>query len=150
MKRPMTLIVPIALLALAACSSSSGKSSDSSSSTTAAKTSATTAKPVTTTLPAGPIFAQAGTGTASTAKFKVPNDWDLAWTYNCRAALGGTGNFIVEIYDVYSTPQLDLDNQGVNQVGAGGQGVEHYHSGGNTKYLQITSECPWTVKVTKG
>jgi hypothetical protein len=36
----------------------------------------------------------------------------------------------------------------VNQLGQSGTGVEHYHSGGNTKFLKIDSECAWTVSVT--
>jgi hypothetical protein len=109
------------------------------------------APPATTKAPAGPIFTQSGTGTATTDKFKVPSDWNLAWHYDCSNFLGGSGNFIVTIYDYYGqNSQLDLDNQGVNQVGHGGDGVEHYHSGGNTKYFQINSECGWTVTVTKG
>lgn len=105
----------------------------------------------TTTAPPGPLFTQTGSGTAQTATFKVPNNWNLAWTYDCTSTFGGTGNFIVEIYDYYpnSKSALDLDNQGVNQLGAQGKATDHYHSGGNTKYLSISSECPWTVTVTK-
>jgi hypothetical protein len=109
------------------------------------------APPPATKAPAGPIFTQSGTGTATTDKFKVPSDWNLAWHYDCSNFPLGTGNFIVMIYDYYGqNSALDLDNQGVNQVGHGGDGVEHYHSGGNTKYFQINSECGWTVTVTKG
>jgi hypothetical protein len=105
--------------------------------------------PTTTTAPK-PALLQAGQGTATTNTFKVPQNWDLSWSYDCSQALGGQGNFIVMIYDYYKAgSQLDLDNQGVNQLGPSGKGVEHYHSGGNTKYLQITSECSWSVLVTK-
>jgi hypothetical protein len=97
---------------------------------------------------AGPIFTQAGTGTAQTATFKVPNNWDFAWHYDC-SNFGTSGNFSVQIYDYYgNNSQLDLDNQGVNQLGPSGTSTEHYHSGGNTKFLKIDSECAWTVTVT--
>jgi hypothetical protein len=80
----------------------------------------------------------------------VPNDWDLAWHYDCSGFAAGTGNFIITIYDYYpGHAQPDFDNQGVNQLGAGGQSVEHYHSGVNTKYLEIVSECPWKLTITK-
>lgn len=87
----------------------------------------------------------------------MPNNWDLAWSYDCTVALGGTGNFITTNYDLtgsaggnaQSGGNVDFDNQGVNQLGAKGSGVEHYHSGGNTKYITVTSECAWTITVTK-
>jgi hypothetical protein len=93
---------------------------------------------------------QNGSGTATTSSFKVPSSWNLGWSYDCSQNLGGQGNFIVDIYDDYGQKsQPDFDNQGINQLGAKGQGVEHYHSGGNSKFLKIGSECPWTVTVTK-
>lgn len=96
------------------------------------------------------VFQQIGSGTAQTAVFKVPSTWNLTWSYDCTQFLGGRGNFIVSIYDFYGqNSQLDLDNQGVNQLGASGKGTEHYYSGGNKKYLKIVSECSWGVLVTK-
>jgi hypothetical protein len=104
----------------------------------------------TTTAPAGPIFTQSGSGTATTDSFKVPSRWDLQWSYDCSGFAGGSGNFIVTIYDDYGqNSQVDFDNQGINQLGAGGNGVEHYHSGGNTKFFKVVSECNWTLTVTK-
>jgi hypothetical protein len=110
----------------------------------------TTKAPPTTKAPAGPIFTQSGSGTATTSSFKVPSSWDLGWSYDCTQTFGGQGNFAVDIWDDYGQKsQTDFDNQGVNQLGANGSGTEHYHSGGNTKFLKILSECPWTVTVTK-
>ena len=91
------------------------------------------------------IFEDAGSGTRSTQKFSFPDDWDLAWTYDC-SNFGYPGNFIVTMYDEHNV--VDYGTQQVNQLGPGGQGVEHYHSNG-TKYLQINSECSWTLKATK-
>lgn len=107
----------------------------------------TTAAP---TAPSGPIFTQSGTGTATTSSFKVPSTWDLAWSFDCSQNVINTGLFSVSIYDDYGQDStLDFDNQGVNQSGAGTNGVEHYHSGGNTKFLKIIATCPWTVTVAK-
>ncbi len=70
----------------------------------------------------------------------MPQSWDLAWSYDC-SSFGTQGNFQV-FYDYYSSGgQLDLENSPVNQLGASGSSVEHYHSGGNTKYLVTNSEC---------
>ena len=83
-----------------------------------------------------------GQGTKSTQKFTASGDWDLAYTYNC-ANFGSTGNFAVEITaDDPTTLELPVD-----ELGMSGASVEHYHDPG-TFYLQITSECLWTVKVT--
>jgi hypothetical protein len=95
-----------------------------------------------------PIFTQSGSGTAQTSTFRVPSNWDLSWHYDC-SNFGTTGNFLVQIFDYYgNNSTLDLDNQGVNQLGQSGTSVEHYHSGRNTKFLKIDSECAWTVSVT--
>ena len=83
-----------------------------------------------------------GSGTKTTQKFTTSgDDWDLVWTYNC-ASFGGSGNFIVMVKNGDGSPS---DNQGVNQLGANGSDTEHFHSGG-TFYLQVISECSWTVK----
>ncbi len=150
-----TVLAATAVVVLAACGSSSTKSG--SSSTTAAPAASTAATTATTVAPAGPIFTQTGSGTATTASFKVPNQWNFTWSYDCTASSIGTGNFITANYDLTgslggnasSGGSLDIDNQGVNQVGPKGAGVEHYHSGGNTKYVKVISECPWTITVTK-
>jgi hypothetical protein len=97
-----------------------------------------------------PVFQQTGAGTATTGSFKVPSTWDMVWSYDCSRTFGGQGNFIVEIYDDYGQKStVDFDNQGINQLGAKGTGIEHYHSGGNKKFLKVVSECPWSLLVTK-
>jgi hypothetical protein len=79
-----------------------------------------------------------GSGTKTTSKFSVGDDWDLAWTYDC-SNFGTSGNFIVSI-------DGDINmNQGVNQLGGSGHDVEHFHEGG-TFYLTINSECDWHVR----
>jgi len=144
---------------LAACGSSSSSSGGGGSTTTTAPagSSSTVATTATTKAAAGPIFTQNGSGTATTATFKVPNSWDLAWSYDCSGFPGGTGNFITTNYDLTGSAggdaasggNIDFDNQGINQLGASGSGVEHYHSGGNTKYIKVVSLCGWTLTVTK-
>lgn len=112
---------------------------------------AAAARVCTKTIAPPPIFTQTGTGTASTGKFRVPNDWDLAWHYDCTN-FGFQGNFQVTIYDADAEggPAIDFDNIPINQLGMSGASVEHYHSGGNLKYLQINGECNWDITITKG
>ena len=84
-----------------------------------------------------------GSGTKSTQTFSAPTNWTLEYTYDCTSFSGGTGNFQVFIQKAaggYSalTP--------VNQLGASGSDTEYYHSGGQL-YLEVNSECSWTVTV---
>jgi hypothetical protein len=100
----------------------------------------------TTTTPPGPIFMQSGTGISSTATFEVPSEWNLVWHYDCSSS-GGTGNFIVSIAN--SDGSSDFSSAGVNQLGAGGDGTEHYHADPGSKFLKVNSECAWTVTVVR-
>jgi Protein of unknown function (DUF2510) len=159
-------VVVVLLIIAAAAGGGSDDTNDAATDDASTTTTTSTGAPAATptapptappaTVPAGPIFTQTGSGTATTASFKVPNSWDMAWTYDC-ANFGTSGNFVVSIYDLTGSAggteesggSVDFDNQGVNQLGANGSGVEHFHSGGNTKYLKVISECNWTLTVTK-
>jgi hypothetical protein len=83
-----------------------------------------------------------GSGTKSTETFKVGDQWDLQWTYDC-ASFGQAGIFQVYIQSKTDPLAALID---VNQSGNSGQGVEHYHKAG-TMYLQVNSVCDWTIKV---
>ena len=99
-----------------------------------------------------PLFFQGGSGNATTASFHVPDDWDLSWHFDCGGRYSGQGSFVVTIYDADSDDgsAQDTDNQGTQQLGKNaGSGTDHYHSGGNTKFLEITSLCAWDVVVTR-
>lgn len=85
-----------------------------------------------------------GSGTKSTLKFTAGGDWDLNWTYDCSGFSGGQGNFIVTVYN--DGGSISYQNNGVNQLGKSDSGVEHYHNGG-TFYLEVNSECSWTINV---
>lgn len=84
-----------------------------------------------------------GNGTKTTQKFTAAGDWDLNWSYDC-SNFGGQGNFQVFIYT--GDGSMSFSNSPVNQLGASGSDVEHYHAGG-TYYLEINSECSWKVTV---
>lgn len=84
-----------------------------------------------------------GNGSKTTEKFTTQGDWDLRYSYDC-SAFGGQGNFQVYIYNGDGSPSFA--NSGVNQLGASGSDVDHYHTGG-TFYLVMNSECRWHVQV---
>lgn len=85
-----------------------------------------------------------GSGNHSSKTFKAPSSWKLKWSYNC-AAFGSKGNFIVA---VLTSNGHHSSNQSVNQLGKKGHGTENYHHGGKF-YLEVTSECAWTVVASK-
>lgn len=82
-----------------------------------------------------------GSGTKQTQQFTAAGNWDLNWSYDC-SNFGTQGNFGVTVYNKDGTP--NFDNTPVNQLGASGSDVQHYYKGG-TFYLDIESECSWTV-----
>lgn len=84
-----------------------------------------------------------GSGSKSTEKFTVDGDWDLEWDYNC-SNFGQPSNFIVNVFNEDATQ--NFDNASVNQLGATGKDVQHYHKDG-IFYLQVTSTCDWHIKV---
>lgn len=85
-----------------------------------------------------------GNGAKTTEKFTAAGDWDLAYTYDC-SNFGTQGNFAVLVYG--DDGNLSLSNQGPNELGNKGNDVDHEHHGG-TYYLDVNSECQWTIKVT--
>lgn len=115
--------------------------------TTATTRPPTTAAPTTA---AGPtvVFQKTGSGSATTESFGVKDEWALGWNYDC-SKFGNSGNFIVQISQPPGKVGVNVlsHDQGVNQLGASGASVEHYHYGG-TIYLQVISECSWSIKVT--
>lgn len=81
-----------------------------------------------------------GSGTKSTQIFTVPNEWALAWAYDCTN-FGQQGNFAV---DIYRNGQISFVDLGVNELGSKGNDIEYYHAGGQI-YLQVSSECDWHI-----
>jgi hypothetical protein len=85
-----------------------------------------------------------GSGSKTTQKFTARGDWDLAWTYDC-SSFGAQGNFVVMVYN--GDGSMSFQNSALNQIGTKGSDVQHYHTGG-TFYLDINSECSWSLKTT--
>lgn len=97
-------------------------------------------KPKPTTPPAPKVLLSlSGNGITNTAQFTTTGPWELHYSYNCTAFLGGTGNFIVDAVGA------DTDYL-VNGLSAGTTAVSNSYQTG-TQHLEINSECDWTVKV---
>ena len=141
-------LVVIGIVIIAAAGSSASKSSTNptsvpanSDNTTLATTQATSTASAVKATPQV-LLDLTGSGSKTTQKFTTASDWDLNWSYDCTKFAGGSGNFQVFVYQGEGT--MSLDNAGVNQLGASGTDVEHYHTGG-TFYLTVNSECPWHI-----
>jgi hypothetical protein len=142
------IIVLLIIIGIAA-SASGGKGSPSpttaaSVATTTTSSTSTTAPTTTsaptTTAPPTPkvLLTTSGSGIQTTTKFTTPTTWTLNWSYTCSTAGTDSGNFIVTVNGATT-------DGGVNELGAGSSGVQHFHQGGNV-YLGINSECSWTIK----
>jgi hypothetical protein len=82
-----------------------------------------------------------GSSSETTTRFTVPRsgDWELKWSYSC-ASLGGRGNFIVD-----EDHDSDLNGVTVNELGNGGNGVVRVHGDAGRHYLDVSSECDWSM-----
>lgn len=85
------------------------------------------------------VLTESGNGIKSTARFHVDGDWDLKYTYNC-SSFGMQGNFVV------TTGGGDFPDVLANELGMKGSVTTHQHDGGSL-YLDVNSECSWTVRV---
>jgi len=98
--------------------------------------------------PKGVLLSMSGSGTETTEPFTVPSSargWHVDWSYNC-ANFGTAGNFD---FDVYQGTQPDFNDNGPNQLGMKGEGVQHFYDTG-TFHLETDSECDWTLLVGTG
>jgi hypothetical protein len=78
-----------------------------------------------------------GSGYKTTQRFQVPNEWAIAWSYDC-SNLGNPGFFGIKV-------QGDAVDLVVDQVGASGRDVSYQHAGGSV-YLEIGSGCSWHIR----
>jgi len=82
-----------------------------------------------------------GNGIETTARFTVPRsgNWELKWSYSC-ASLGSRGNFIVD-----EDNDSNLNGVAVNELGTGGSGITHAYGDAGSHYLDVNSECDWSM-----
>ena len=83
----------------------------------------------------------------TTTQFHTPSTWHLNWHYDC-SSFGNSGNFIVDVKNADGS--TDFTASAVNQLGAGGDGTQHYFGDDGTHYLDVNSECAWTVTALPG
>jgi hypothetical protein len=82
-----------------------------------------------------------GSGIENTPKFTVTDTWKLDYTFDC-SSFGTSGNFIVN-----EDGGADFTGASVNELGAGKSGSTYAYGDAGTHYLQVNSECSWSVKV---
>jgi hypothetical protein len=82
-----------------------------------------------------------GSGIKNTPTFTVGATWKLDYTYDCADA-GGSGNFIVD-----EDGGNDMTGASVNELGASGSSSTWVYNDAGTHYLEVDSECSWTMKI---
>lgn len=83
-----------------------------------------------------------GDGTARTALFTTGDNWTLAFGFDC-AHHGGSGRFTAGLY----SPAGQLQAVPVDTSGQQGGSTVAVHSPGGQHYLEVTTECVWTLTV---
>jgi hypothetical protein len=86
------------------------------------------------------VFTTSGNGIKNTANFTTGAEWSVAYTFDCSGA-GGTGNFVL-------TVSGDLGDTLANALAAKGSDTSYEHGKPGSHYLQVNSECDWTLKVS--
>lgn len=79
-----------------------------------------------------------GSGIKTTQRFQAPDEWAIAWSYDCSGSYGGNGNFQIYV-------KGDAMDVAANALGVSGHDVSYEHSGGSV-YLEMNSECAWHVR----
>lgn len=87
------------------------------------------------------VLTEEGSGIKNTRRFTVDGDWELHYTFDCRAQFGGQGNFSVMVYT-----NGQLSGVAANRLAAEGSDVSPQYTGGDI-YLAVNSTCTWTLKV---
>ena len=81
-----------------------------------------------------------GSGEQTTQAFSTGPDWGVTYSYDC-SSFGSEGNFILT--DETGMPMA-------NVLGTSGSATTYQHDDAGRHYLQVDSECSWTLQVTDG
>jgi hypothetical protein len=145
------VVVLIIIIAIALSGGGSGTNPpaanpDASRAAAASATGATTGTK--TTPPAKPasgrtLLTTHGSGIKKTAKFSTGDDWTIHWTYDC-SSFGQKGNFQIFVYTGNSPSDV-----AANELGNKGSDSSPEYGSSGTHYLEVNSECKWTLKVTQ-
>jgi hypothetical protein len=82
-----------------------------------------------------------GSGEDNTGRFTVASTWKLDYSFNC-SSFGSAGNFIV-----YEDGGSDLNGVDVDEMATTKTASSWAYNDAGTHYLEIDSECDWTVTV---
>lgn len=82
-----------------------------------------------------------GSGIENTPKFAVGANWALSYAFSC-SSFGSTGNFIV-----LTDGGSDFSGVIVNDLAMSKQGITYAYNDGGAHYLEVNSECAWSVKI---
>lgn len=85
-----------------------------------------------------------GSSSKTTQSFTTGNDWSIKYSFDC-SSFGDSGNFQVYVYT-----DDDLSDVPVNALAAKGSDTTYEHGSAGSHYLEMNSECSWTVTVTDG
>lgn len=86
----------------------------------------------------------AGARAARSSDFRPETPWTLAWSYDCTLLANARPGFVLTVNGTEKTTTA------VSRPEPQASGVEHYverYLEGDVLYLQMTTECPWTVHV---
>jgi len=89
-----------------------------------------------------------GNGGTSTSKFTIGGNgnWVLRYSYDCSGQLGGEGSFFVDEDALNNdTPSAVF----IDRSGSGGKGSWHVHGDAGRHYLEILTECAYTISVVQ-
>jgi hypothetical protein len=82
-----------------------------------------------------------GSGIQTTRRFTVTDTWKLTWKFSCTD-FGSSGNF-----QVFEDGGADFNGVTVNELSMGKSGSSWVYGDAGRHYLEVNSECSWTVKV---
>jgi hypothetical protein len=90
------------------------------------------------------LLETSGSGTLTTTTFTTSRPWSIAWSFKCSAGSGGS--FFVDVYNAADhTP--DFKNRGIDAEGEEEAADTSHFANPGTFYLEVTTTCPWTIKV---
>lgn len=83
-----------------------------------------------------------GSGEQKTATFTVSADWALSYSFDCSSNFGQSGNFAV-----LTDGGSDFNGVSVNDLATSKSAVTYAYNDAGTHYLEVVSECAWSLKV---
>lgn len=82
-----------------------------------------------------------GSGAQKTPQFTTTATWALSYAFDC-SSFGYKGNFVV-----LTDGGSDFSGASVNDLAMSKSAVTYAYDDAGTHYLEVNSECSWTVKV---